>query len=90
MCPAAHPGPPASPRRRRASPAYALARACFQVAVRVYFRRVEVRNAERLPRSGPVLIVANHPAGMTDAVVLATKLKRPVHFLAMRDRKSVV
>ena len=83
MCPAAHPGPPASPRRRRASPAYALARACFQVAVRVYFRRVEVRNAERLPRNGPVLIVANHPAGMTDAVVLATKLKRPVHFLAM-------
>jgi 1-acyl-sn-glycerol-3-phosphate acyltransferase len=62
---------------------YAVARAWFTMVVGAYFRRVEVRDADRLPRAGPVLIVANHPAGMTDAVVLATRFHRPVHFLAM-------
>jgi 1-acyl-sn-glycerol-3-phosphate acyltransferase len=53
------------------------------VAADTYFRRIEVRDRERMPRAGPVLIVANHPAGMTDAVILSTQLDRPVHFIAM-------
>ncbi len=65
------------------NPVYTVARAVFSLTVRSYFRRIEVRHLERLPRSGPVLIVANHPAGMTDAVLLATSFRRPVHFLAM-------
>lgn len=69
--------------RPRANPGYSVARVAFHAAVSVYFRRIEVRNAERVPRTGPVLIVANHPAGLTDAVVLATQLERHVHFLAM-------
>ena len=69
--------------RPSAHPAYAVARAVFALTVRAYFRRVEVRGPDRMPRSGAVLIVANHPAGMTDAVLLATSLRRPVHFLAM-------
>ena len=70
-------------KRPRANPLYALARFIFGVAVDTYFRRIEVRDRERLPRAGPVLIVANHPAGMTDAVILSTQLDRPVHFIAM-------
>jgi 1-acyl-sn-glycerol-3-phosphate acyltransferase len=73
----------ASARRPPANPLYALARLLFAVGVDTYFRRIEVRDPERLPRTGPVLIVANHPAGMTDAVILSTQLDRPVHFIAM-------
>lgn len=69
--------------RSRTNPAYATARFAFAAAVRTYFRRVEVRHRDRMPKHGPVLMVANHPAGMTDAVVLATQFGRPVHFLAM-------
>jgi len=67
----------------RANVFYALVRAGFAFTVRSYFRRIEVRDLDRMPKHGPVLIVANHPAGLTDPVILATSIKRPVHFLAM-------
>lgn len=78
-------GPTSTARvpRPRPSFVYSLARALFALTVRAYFRRVEVRDLDRLPCSGPLLIVANHPAGLTDPVVLATSFRRPVHFLAM-------
>ncbi len=79
------PSPPtaARPTHARPNPAYAIARASFAALVHLYFRRIEVRNPERLPRRGPVLVVANHPAALTDALVLGTQLWRRVHFLAM-------
>lgn len=63
--------------------AYRIGRGVFAAAVRVYFRCIEVRGLERVPGHGPLLIVANHPSAMTDALVLATALTRPIHFLAM-------
>ncbi len=72
-----------SMKRRTGQAAYATARAVFAAAVRAYFRRIEVRSQDRVPRSGPLLIVANHPSALTDALVLATTLPRRIHFLAM-------
>jgi hypothetical protein len=37
---------------------------------------VEVSGLDRVPRSGPILLVANHP-GLTDAVALIASLDRP-------------
>ena len=51
-------------------------------AARVYFSRIEVRHLERLPRSGPLLVVANHPASLTDVLVLGPALPRRLHFVA--------
>ena len=62
---------------------YELCRAVSAASVGLYFRRVEVRHPERVPQSGPLLIVANHPSAMTDALVLATHLPRRIHVLAM-------
>lgn len=62
---------------------YHIVRLGFTIAVRTYFRTIHVRNLERLPKHGAVLIAANHPAGFTDALVLATMLPRRVHSLAM-------
>ena len=63
--------------------AYRIGRWIFGGATRVYFRRVEVHDRERVPRGGGLLVVANHPATFTDAIVLATALPRRLHFLAM-------
>ena len=62
---------------------YEFCLAASAASVRLYFRHIEVRNPERVPRDGPLLIVSNHPSAMTDALVLATHLRRRIHFLAM-------
>jgi putative hemolysin len=47
--------------------------------------RVHDADLERIPRTGPTLVVANHPSGILDGAVLATLLRRirpDVRFLA--------
>ena len=49
-------------------------------AVRVYYRAS--RSGEAVPRSGPVLLVGNHPNSLLDPAFLAWVARRPVRFLA--------
>jgi glycerol-3-phosphate O-acyltransferase / dihydroxyacetone phosphate acyltransferase len=48
-----------------------------------WFRAVDVSGLERIPRTGPVLVVANHHTGFVDPALLLATIPRPVHFLAM-------
>lgn len=48
-----------------------------------WFRAVDVTGLERIPRSGPVLLVANHHGGVVDPALLIATVPRPVRFLAM-------
>ncbi len=57
------------------------AAALVRLLLVVYFRRIEIFHAERVP-AGPVLFVANHPGSVTDAFVVSTSLPRRAHFLA--------
>jgi len=54
----------------------------MQLALRICFRRVRVLHAERVPRQGAVLLVANHPSTWTDVLLLDAVLGRRFHFLA--------
>lgn len=49
-------------------------------ATRSYYR-LTVAGGE-VPRSGPVLLVANHPNSLIDPAMVATAARRPVRFLA--------
>ncbi len=49
-------------------------------ATRSYYR-LSVAGGE-VPRSGPVLLVANHPNSLLDPAMVATAARRPVRFLA--------
>jgi glycerol-3-phosphate O-acyltransferase/dihydroxyacetone phosphate acyltransferase len=56
--------------------------ALLRLILRVFFRRIEVAGAERVPASGPVIYVLNHPNALLDPVLILCRSRRPVSFLA--------
>lgn len=60
---------------------YRLLRRVISVALGFYFRRVERFHIERVPQSGPVLFVSNHPGSLTDSFVIGVSVPRKVNFI---------
>ncbi|MBE0543600.1 MAG: 1-acyl-sn-glycerol-3-phosphate acyltransferase [Verrucomicrobia bacterium] len=60
---------------------YWITRALLRTALGAYFTRIERFHAERVPATGPVLFVSNHPNSLTDAFVIAASVQRKVHFV---------
>ena len=56
--------------------------ALVRALVRLFYRRLEVAGLEHLPAEGPILLVANHPNGLVDPMVVLAALPRPVVFVA--------
>lgn len=56
--------------------------ALLKFSLRVFFRRIEVAGLERVPRTGPVIFVLNHPNGLLDPIFILCLAPRPVSFLA--------
>jgi 1-acyl-sn-glycerol-3-phosphate acyltransferase len=54
----------------------------LRLALRVFFRRIEVAGLERVPREGAVIFVVNHPNGLVDPVFILCHAPRRVSFLA--------
>jgi len=58
------------------------ARWCVRRILRLYYPRIEVQGRERIPASGAVLFVANHPNSLMDPALIGFATQRPVHFFA--------
>jgi 1-acyl-sn-glycerol-3-phosphate acyltransferase len=56
--------------------------ALLRLAMRVYFRRVEVVGLEHVPPTSPVIFVLNHPNALVDPAFLLSLAPRRVSFLA--------
>jgi len=54
----------------------------MMISVRLYFRKISVRNQDRVPSKGPVIFVANHGGAFLDPIVVSVYVKRPLFFLA--------
>ncbi len=48
----------------------------------LYFAEIRATGVEHVPEQGPVILAANHPSSILDSILLATQLKRPIHYLA--------
>ena len=57
-------------------------RAFFTRALSIFFRKVEVGGASRVPAQGPVIFVANHPNALVDPLLLLCFAPRAASFLA--------
>ena len=58
------------------------AAAFLRAVLGFYFRRIELLGPERVPAAGPLLVCANHPNSLADAMVLSAALPRPLHIVA--------
>lgn len=67
-----------APGRRADRALSALAR----FALSIFYRRIQVEGARRVPRDRPLVIVANHPNGLVDPALLVGYLPRTPRFLA--------
>ncbi|MGB1700838.1 MAG: lysophospholipid acyltransferase family protein, partial [Nannocystaceae bacterium] len=68
---------PVSPRRVRR-----VVTALLRVALRIFYRAVDVSGVELLPRDRPYLLVLNHPNGLIDPGLVLVMSDKPISFLA--------
>ncbi|HSE34453.1 MAG TPA: 1-acyl-sn-glycerol-3-phosphate acyltransferase [Pyrinomonadaceae bacterium] len=59
-----------------------LITALLNLALRIYFKRIEVAGVEHVPAKTPVIFVLNHPNALVDPVFLLCLTPRRVSFLA--------
>jgi 1-acyl-sn-glycerol-3-phosphate acyltransferase len=59
-----------------------FARGPVRALVRFYYPRIEVTGGSLIPRTGPVLLVANHPNSLIDPVLLGIAAQRPIRLMA--------
>ena len=52
-----------------------------RIALRIFFRKIEVTNLEALPKKGPMIVAANHPSTFMDASVVSAFLHQKPRFL---------
>src|SRR4051794_28709585 len=56
--------------------------AVISIALRLFFRRIEAVNVERVLTTGALLFVLNHPNGLVDPALVFVSMPRRVSFLA--------
>ena len=61
---------------------YTLVRSTGRFWIWFFFRSVDVRHADRVPRQGPVLLCINHPNNFIDSLLVGAVVSRKVHYLA--------
>lgn len=61
---------------------YTILKRIIRMSLNVYFRRIDVIGAEKVPDNGPIIFVSNHPSALIDPLLVGVTLKRKIHFLA--------
>lgn len=61
---------------------YRLVRGVIRLLLRLFYRRVDVVGAERVPAEGPLIVVANHHNSLVDPMLILATFPRRIRVLA--------
>lgn len=61
---------------------YELMKILVRACTSIYFKRIVAAGLEKLPASGPTIIVANHPNTLMDPLLIAAAVKQRIGFVA--------
>jgi len=61
---------------------YFLLRPIVQIALKIFFKRLQTHNKSLLNIDEPIIYVANHPNTFMDPIIVAALSKKRVHFLS--------
>jgi len=64
---------------------YRIFKIIVGAAFRFYFRKITILGQKNIPKSGPVLMLCNHPSSFMEAMLLACYQHRTLHFLVRGD-----
>jgi len=64
---------------------YAMVRPLATIGLKHYFKRIDLANADRIPKNAAVILAANHPTTFIEPCILACLLDVPINFLARGD-----
>ena len=64
---------------------YKLFRFWANIAIRVYYGKIEVSGMENIPKDVPLLIASNHPNGFLEPIIMGCLFPRPLHFMVRGD-----
>jgi len=64
---------------------YANVRFWVKLAIKLFYRRIEIHGFNQFPEEGPVLLAPNHQNAFMDALIPAVFAPRPIHFLVRAD-----
>ncbi|MDF1698118.1 MAG: 1-acyl-sn-glycerol-3-phosphate acyltransferase [Saprospiraceae bacterium] len=64
---------------------YTLFRGWANIAIRVFYGKIEVDGIENIPKGVPMLIASNHPNGFLEPIIMACLFPRPLHFMVRGD-----
>jgi len=56
-----------------------------KIAVRIFFKNIQIIGKEQIPKNAPVIFALNHQNTLLDALVMAVSVREPVHFMTRAD-----
>jgi 1-acyl-sn-glycerol-3-phosphate acyltransferase len=64
---------------------YAMMRRLMRIVAHLYFVDIQFTGLENVPRKGPLMIAANHPGSLLDAILLSMLVPRKINYLAKSE-----
>ncbi|HRH47829.1 MAG TPA: 1-acyl-sn-glycerol-3-phosphate acyltransferase [Panacibacter sp.] len=64
---------------------YGFIKIWVRLSLKIFCKKVVIRNPENLAAEGPLIIAANHPNSFFDAILIGAHMQQPVHFITRGD-----